>query len=140
MGERRSMQVGDWFNAAINLVIGVLLGSAANGFVQLATTAFWPLAVVIPLLFAVVFLFSRVLDVLTERLFTIGVRPARKPKEEGRIPLPRLLSLPAGLVLGVALARLGQERTLARGGIVTLTPIVDEKSRDLGEWHVIEDG
>ena len=34
----------------------------------------------------------------------------------------------------------GQERTLARGGIVILTPIMDEKSRDFGEWHVIEDG
>jgi len=29
---------------------------------------------------------------------------------------------------------------LAGGGIVTLTPIIDEKSRDFGEWHVIEDG
>jgi hypothetical protein len=106
------MQVGDWANAAINLVIGVLLGSAADGLVQLATTAFWPLAVVIPLLFAGVFLFSWVLDMLTDRLFTIGVRPARTPKEEGRTPLLRLLSLPVGLVLGVALARLGLDETI----------------------------
>lgn len=107
MSERRSMQVGDWFTAAINLVIGVLLGSAADGLVKLATTAFWPLAVVIPLLLAGVFLFSWVLDVLTDRLFTIGIRPARKPKQEGRTPLPRFLSLPVGVVLGVAIARLG---------------------------------
>ena len=106
------MQVGDWANAAINLVIGVLLGSAADGLVQLATTAFWPLAVVIPLLFAGVFLFSWVLDMLTDRLFSIGVRPARTPKEEGRTPLLRLLSLPVGLVLGVALARLGLDETI----------------------------
>ena len=106
------MQVGDWANAAINLVIGVLLGSAADGLVQLATTAFWPLAVVIPLLFAGVFLFSWVLDMLTDRLFTIGVRPARTPKEEGPTPLLRLLSLPVGLVLGVALARLGLDETI----------------------------
>jgi len=79
---------------------------------QLATTAFWPLAVVIPLLFAGVFLFSWVLDMLTDRLFTIGVRPARTPKEEGRTPLLRLLSLPVGLVLGVALARLGLDETI----------------------------
>ena len=112
MSERRSMQIGDWFTAAINLVIGVLLGSAADGLVQLATTAFWPLAVVIPLVFAGVLLFSWVLDLLTDRLFAIGVRPARKPKEEGRTPLLRLLSLPVGLVLGVALARLGLDDTI----------------------------
>lgn len=101
------MQVGDWFNAAINLVIGVLLGSAADGLVQLATTAFWPLALVIPLLFAGVFVFSWLLDLLTDRFFTIGVRPAPKRQEPVHTPLPRLLSLALGLVLGVALARLG---------------------------------
>lgn len=112
MSERRSMQAVNWFDAAIKLVIGVLLGSAADGLVQLATTAFWPLAVVIPLLFAGVFLFSWMLDLLTDRLFTVGVRPARKPKEEGRTPLPQLLSLPVGIILGVALARLGLDNTV----------------------------
>jgi len=112
MNERRGMQMGDWVNAAINVVIGVLLGSAADGLIQLATTSFWPLAVVIPLLFAGVFLFSWALDLLTDRLFTIGVRPAPKPKEKGRTPLPRLLSLPAGLILGIALARLGLDNKI----------------------------
>jgi len=106
------MQAVNWFDAAIKLVIGVLLGSAADGLVQLATTAFWPLAVVIPLLFAGVFLFSWMLDLLTDRLFTVGVRPARKPKEEGCTPLPQLLSLPVGIILGVALARLGLDNTV----------------------------
>jgi hypothetical protein len=101
------MQGGDWVNAAISVVIGVFLGSAADGLVQLATTAFWPIAVITPLLFAGLFLFMLVLDRLLDRLFSIGVRPARKPKEEGRTPLPRLLSLPAGVVLGVVMARLG---------------------------------
>lgn len=112
MTERRIMQVGDWFNAAFNLAIGVLLGSAADGLVQLATTASWPLAVIIPLLFAGVFLFSWALDAVTDRLFIIGVRPAHRPKEDGRTPLPRLLSLPVGLVLGVVFARLGLDDTI----------------------------
>ena len=107
MSARRSMQLGDWFNAAVSLVVGVLLGWAADGLVQLVTTAFWPLAVVIPLLFAGVFVFSWLLDVLTNRFFSIGVRPARERKQDGHMPLPRLLGLAMGLVLGVALARLG---------------------------------
>ena len=56
INERGRMQVSDWVNAAINLVIGVLLGSAADGLVQLATTALWPIAVITPLLFAGFFL------------------------------------------------------------------------------------
>lgn len=107
MSVRRRMQVGDWGNAAINGVIGVFLGVATDGLVQLVTTAFWPLAVVIPFLFAGLFPFIWVFDKLTDRVFPSEVRPARQPRAERRTPLPRLLSLPAGLALGVALARLG---------------------------------
>jgi hypothetical protein len=53
-----------------------------------------------------------VFDKLFDRLFSIGVRPARKPQAQGRTPLPRLLSLPAGVVLGVVLARLGLATTI----------------------------
>jgi hypothetical protein len=51
-------------------------------------------------------------DKLLDRLFPIGVRPAPKPQTSGRTPLPRLLSLPAGVVLGVVLARLGLDDTI----------------------------
>lgn len=107
MSKRRRMQVSDWVNASINLVIGVFLGIATDGLVQLVTTAFWPLAVVIPLLFAGFFVFIWLFDKLVDRIFPSGVRPARKPQARGGIPVPRLLSLPVGVVLGVALARLG---------------------------------
>jgi hypothetical protein len=106
------MQLGDWINAAISLVIGVLLGSAADGLVQTATTAFWPVAVITPLLFAGAFLVMWVSDKLLDRLFPIGVRPATKPQTSGRAPLPRLLSLPVGVVLGLVLARLGLDDTI----------------------------
>lgn len=107
MSERRRMQVGDWFNAAINIVIGLFLGVAADGLVQLATTDFWPMTVIILFLFAGVFLFERVVDKSIDTLFPSGIRPARKPQVKERTPLPRLLSLPAGVVLGIVLARTG---------------------------------
>ena len=112
MSERRDMAVTDWLDAFINLVIGILLGMAAASLVQLATTDFWPLAIVIPILFAGVFLFIRVFDGLFERIFSIGVRPARKPRPEGKKPLVLLFSLPAGLVLGVILERIGLSGTI----------------------------
>ena len=104
---RRSMQVGDWANAAVNIVLGVFLGVVIDGLLQLATTAFWPVAVIAPLLFAGVILLERVTDKLIDPIFPSGVRPARKPRAKGRKPLLRLLSLPVGLIVGMALARLG---------------------------------
>jgi len=107
MKERREMQVGDWADAAILFLIGLLLGTSVDGLVQLATTAFWPMAVIIPLLFGGLFLLVLVSEKWLDRLFLIGVRRVNKPKEEGRTPLLRLLSLPAGVVAGAVLARLG---------------------------------
>ena len=71
MNERRKMQAGDWFNAVVNLMIGVFLGMAIDGLLQLATTAVWPLAVIIPLLFAgfflIVLLFEKLIDLVVDR-------------------------------------------------------------------------
>jgi len=105
--ERRRMQAGDWFNAAVNLLIGLLLGSFVDGLVQLVTTGLWLSAVIITLLFGGLFLFMWVFDKVTDPLFSIGVRPAPKPQVKGRTPLLRLMSLPVGVLLGVVLARLG---------------------------------
>ena len=52
------------------------------------------------------------LDKPFERLFSIGVRPATQPKVKAGTPLPRLISFPAGIVLGVILARLGLDDTI----------------------------
>ena len=46
MSERRKMGIGDWMNAAINVVIGVLLGSVIFGLVQLVASGSWPLAAI----------------------------------------------------------------------------------------------
>lgn len=105
--ERRRMRIGDWFHAAINLIIGILLGSVVDGLAQLVTTGLWLPALAIVLIGAGFFIFILVFDKLSDRLFSIGVRPATKPQAKGRTPLPRLISLPVGVVLGVVLARLG---------------------------------
>jgi hypothetical protein len=50
MSERRKMVVGDWMNAAINVVIGVLLGSVIYGLVQLVASGSWLMAMILVLL------------------------------------------------------------------------------------------
>lgn len=105
--ERRRMQAGDWFNAVVSLLVGVLLGSVVDGLVQLVAAGLWQSAMIITLVFGALFLFMWVFDKVTDPLFSIGVRPAPKPQAKGRTPLLRLLSLPAGLLLGVVSARLG---------------------------------
>jgi hypothetical protein len=105
--ERRRMQAGDWFNAAINLLIGLLLGSAVDGLVRLVATGAWLSAAIITGLFGGVFLFMLVVDKATDRLFTVGIRPASRPRVKRRTPLLRLMALPVGVLLGVVAARLG---------------------------------
>lgn len=101
------MQAGDWFNAAINLAIGLLLGSFVDGLIQLVATGLWLSAAILTLLFGGLFLVVSMSDKLLDPLFSIGVRPAPKAGAKGRTPSIRRMSLPVGLVLGVALARLG---------------------------------
>jgi hypothetical protein len=107
MKESRRMQASDWFNAVINLIIGLLLGSFVDGLVQLVATGLWLSAGIITLLFGGLFLAMLVFDKVTDRLFSIGIRPAPRQQVKGRTPLLRLVSLPMGVLLGVLLARLG---------------------------------
>ncbi|MFK7914114.1 MAG: hypothetical protein AB8B93_09385 [Pseudomonadales bacterium] len=100
------MQWKDWLNAAVNLVIGLLLGLAVFYLGQLVTTGSWLLALSIVILSAGLWLFEGLLDRVMEKIFPSGIRPARSPKRRAT-PLPRRLSMPAGLVLGAALAWLG---------------------------------
>ncbi len=104
------MRAGDWANAAVNLVVGVLLGVAINGLVQLISTGSWFLAVLIAVL-STVFLLLLWFDGLFDKVFPSGVQPARKPQMLPK-PLARRLSLPAGLILGVILASLGLDEWL----------------------------
>lgn len=103
------MHAGDWFNSAVNVVIGVLLGSAAHGAMQLVTTVYFPIVVLTALMFGGLVLLDSAIDRLFSRFFGPGIRPAHKP---GRKPLARILSLPTGLVLGVVLAALGLSQSI----------------------------
>jgi len=106
------MEAGDWLNAFIYIGIGLFLGIAADGIVQLATTAFWPIAVILVLLFTGIFIFELILDKLFDFILPIGIRPPRERKEKGRTPLPLLLSFPVGMAIGIVLARFGLGKTI----------------------------
>lgn len=101
------LQAGDWANAAVKVVIGVLLGASISGVAQLILTGAWFAVFNIGVLSVVLFLIVVLHERLGEILFPSGIRPARKPKPARKVPLARRLSLPAGLVLGVFLASLG---------------------------------
>lgn len=98
------MGIGDWANAMINFLIGLILGWAANGLVSLVTTAFWPLAILIPTLFLGVLLFDSWFSSVVDKIFPSGVKPAKRPV---RRPLARRLGLPLGLAIGLVVAWLG---------------------------------
>ncbi|MDU8942309.1 hypothetical protein [Ovoidimarina sediminis] len=101
MTTRRSMTFGDWVNAAALAAVGLFLGLALHYLFQLKSSAFWVTGIVTLLLFGGVFLASLAFDAAVDRLFFGGVKPADPPEGWRRKPLPRLLSLPAGVAIGV---------------------------------------
>ncbi|MHA7923564.1 MAG: hypothetical protein ACX936_00095 [Marinobacter sp.] len=106
-------QAGHWASSAVNVVIGVLLGVASNGLVQLMFTGAWAAVFNIAVLSAVLFFIVFLHDRLGKKLFPSGIRPAREPERARKTPLLRRLSLPAGLVLGVVIASLGLDDYLS---------------------------
>lgn len=100
-------QAGHYAYAAASVVIGVLLGVAINGVVQLIFTGAWVAVFNIALLSAALGLIVLLHDRLGELIFPSGIRPVNNPKKPRKPPLVRHLGLPAGLVLGVVLAGLG---------------------------------
>ncbi len=107
MSDRRRMRIGDWLNGAAFLAIGVFLGLAADGMAGLAGTAFWPMIIIIPVLFGGVFLFLLFFDRVVDRIFSSGIKPASRPRTKDRKPLVLLLSLPTGIAIGMIGAQLG---------------------------------
>ena len=69
MSERRKMGVGDWMDAAINVVIGVFLGSVIYGLAQLVASGSWLMAMILILLGGGLFLIMVLSDKLPDRLF-----------------------------------------------------------------------
>jgi hypothetical protein len=107
-------RAGDWASAAVNLVIGVLLGVAINGLARLMFSGAWLAVINLLVLFAALSLIVWLHDRLGDWLFPSGIRPARNPRRVREKPLFRRLSLPAGLLLGLVLAGLGWDGWLYR--------------------------
>jgi len=104
------MRIGDWANGASLLAIGFFLGLAVYYMAQLVGTAFWPMIIIIPVLFGGIFLAQLVLDWIIDRVFTSGLKPARQPQVKERRPLVLLLSLPTGFLIGMIGALFGLGR------------------------------
>ncbi len=109
------MEAADWLNAAVNAVIGLLLGLVLHGLMQLVTDGAWGMALIVVMLGVAMLLliyFDGLIGRLLDRIFPSGVRSAATPAQDDRKPLVRRLSLPAGLVLGVILALFGRADTI----------------------------
>ena len=101
VNEESAMKAGDWFDTVINFGIGVFLA------VAMAASGSWFVAVLIPLLFAVLCFYITLFDRLIDKIFPSGIRPTKKLKKVRKVPLVKRLCLPLGLVLGIVLAALG---------------------------------
>ena len=103
------MDFDDWVYAAISVVFGIFLGSMVDSLVQMSTTDL-PFALFMTFLFAALFFFMWIsikpLDWLFDWLTSRFTQSSRNLEDKQRKPIPLLVSLPAGFVLGVALARL----------------------------------
>jgi uncharacterized membrane protein YfcA len=101
------MTLGDWSASATNATIGFLLGLAGYGLAKLFFAGAWSMAMAVVLPFAALFVFIRLFDGLTERIFPSGIRPARTSQAPESKPLLRRLSFPAGFLLGALAGVLG---------------------------------
>ena len=110
--ERRKMRVGDWFNSAINVIVGLLIGIASYGLVQLITTGFWSVAIIIIVGFAGFWLLDGIIVRIVDWIFPPGIRAPSKHYKKAKAPVIRLLSFPLGFVSGGILAHLGLGNSL----------------------------
>lgn len=111
MLERRTMEGGDWFSAAVNVLIGAFLGSAAYSLLQLVLSGAWLMAAVLVVLGVGVFGFVLLLDKLSDLIFPSAIRSYGKNRHLGK-PWALVLSLPLGLGVGVVLGMLGLDRVI----------------------------
>jgi hypothetical protein len=107
MTDRRRMEWGDWINAAFLGAMGLFLGLAGHLMTQLSPAAFWPVAIIGIVLFFGIIAFDQILDWISGRIFSSGIRAGRQTKPKGKRPLALLLAVPSGLSLGLAMGWLG---------------------------------
>lgn len=103
----------DWILAGMNFVIGILLGVALNGLIQLVAAGAWIHVLNLVVLGVALFLIVRLHDWLGERLLPRGIRPARRPGSGAKTSRVRRLGLPVGLAFGVVFAELGVREALS---------------------------
>jgi small-conductance mechanosensitive channel len=103
----------DWILAAMKFVIGMLLGVALNGLIQLVASGAWVAVLNLVVLFVALFLIVKLHEWVGEKLFPSGIRPARSSKKGRKNSPVRRLSLPVGLALGVVFAELGLREWLS---------------------------
>lgn len=103
----------DGMLAAMNVVIGVLLGVALNGVIRLVASGAWIAVSNLAVLFVALFMTVRLHEWLGDKLFPSGIRPARTPADGRKTSLVRRLGLAAGLALGVSFAEFGSKDGLS---------------------------
>lgn len=106
MRPRQSMQMFDWINWIAILAVGVFLGLAINGLVDLAAVGAWGSIMVILGLCAgglvLYFLIERVINFIS-----IGRFSAPQQLQKPRKPLALFFALPIGIIIGVIGAQFG---------------------------------
>jgi FtsH-binding integral membrane protein len=107
MNDRRAMTWTDWLNAGGLAAVGLFLGIALHLMTQLSAAAFWPVLIISIVGFFGVIAFDRVLDWVSERIFSGKIRAGKHTKPKGRRPLAMLLAVPFGLLVGFSLSWLG---------------------------------
>ncbi len=106
MKKRQKMQTFDWFHWAALVAIGVFLGLAIDGLVDLATVGAWGSIIMILGLSAgalvFYFLIERVINFISIGRFS-EPQQLRKPRK----PLALSFALPNGIIIGVIGAQFG---------------------------------
>jgi hypothetical protein len=105
------MEFGDWLQAAVNVVLGVFVGIVVFKLTQLVVSGAWLMALILVVLGVGYVLFVQLADRLFDWIFPSGIRTVGKRTNQPK-PLLRALSLPAGLLLGIALAGLGLDTVI----------------------------
>ncbi|WP_157058985.1 hypothetical protein [Loktanella sp. 5RATIMAR09] len=106
MKPRQSMQMFDWLNSIALVAVGVFLGVAIDGLVDLATVGAWGSIIMILGLSAGGLVFY----VLIERVInfiSIGRFSEPQQLQKPRKPLALYFALPIGIIIGVIGAQFG---------------------------------
>ncbi len=112
MADRQKMDFWDWITGAAFLAMGVYLGLALSGLIELEGAAFWFTVVFVVIPFGFVFLLVFYMHDVVDRVLNGTIIPASVKRWRKRKPVPLLLSLPAGVVIGVVGAQFGLTEVL----------------------------